>query len=268
MPTRSILLVAAVAMVTAAMCSEPRATRDRGPRRATACGDSTAISWEPTAPRQGALFRVRVSGVPTGATLSGIVAGEALHFSPVAGTTSVESLAAVPINAADSLGIQVLCNSGERTDTLRARLATTRGEYPVERLTVAPTFGRPPDSALAARMKREADRANAVAVASHETPRLWTKPFLHPRDSRITSGFGRGSGVQRHRHVAPHGHRLRRRHRRARARRQPRRRPHRGPVLSGWKRDLCRSRRRPDERLPRTSRDSSWPRGTRSSGVR
>jgi murein DD-endopeptidase MepM/ murein hydrolase activator NlpD len=130
--------------------------------------------------------------VPTGATLSGVVAGEALHFSTVAGTTSVESLAAVPIDAADSLGIQVLCNSGERTDTLHARLATTRGEYPVERLTVAPTFGRPPDSALAARMKREADRATAVAVASHETPRLWTKPFIHPRDSRITSGFGRG----------------------------------------------------------------------------
>jgi murein DD-endopeptidase MepM/ murein hydrolase activator NlpD len=192
MPTRSIFLVAAVAMVTAAMCSEPRATRDGGPRRATACGDSTAISWEPTGPRQGALFRVRVSGVPTGATLSGVVAGEALHFSTVAGTTSVESLAAVPIDAADSLGIQVLCNSGERTDTLHARIAATGGEYPVERLTVAPTFGRPPDSALAARMKREADRANAVAVASHETPRLWTKPFLHPRESRITSGFGRG----------------------------------------------------------------------------
>jgi len=124
--------------------------------------------------------------------LSCIVAGGALHFSPMAGTTSAESFAALPIDAADSLGIQVVCNSGERTDTLRARLAPTRGEYPVERLTVAPTFGRPPDSALAARMKREADRATAVAVASHETPRLWTNPFLHPRDSRITSGFGRG----------------------------------------------------------------------------
>jgi len=192
MPARSIILVAAVAMVTAAMCSESRATPDRGRRRAAACGDSTGISWEPTAPRQGALFRVRVSGVPMGATLSGTVAGEALHFSPVADTPSIESFAAVPIDAADSLGIQVLCNSGERTDTLHARLAATGGEYPVERLTVAPTFGRPPDSALAARMKREADRATAVAVASHETPRLWTKPFLHPRDSRITSGFGRG----------------------------------------------------------------------------
>ena len=168
------------------------ATRHRVSRRATACGDSIAISWEPSAPRQGALFRVRVSGVPTGVTLSGVVAGEALHFSPVAGTTSAASFAAVPIDATDSLGIQVLCTTGEQRDTLRARIGPSHGEYPVERLTVAPTFGRPPDSALAARMKREADRANAVAVASHETPRLWKKPFLHPRDSRITSGFGRG----------------------------------------------------------------------------
>ena len=29
-----------------------------------ACGDSAVISWEPEAPRQGALFRVRVSRVP------------------------------------------------------------------------------------------------------------------------------------------------------------------------------------------------------------
>jgi murein DD-endopeptidase MepM/ murein hydrolase activator NlpD len=59
-------------------------------------------------------------------------------------------------------------------------------------LRVAPAFGREPDSALAARIRRESERANAVAVASHETPRLWTAPFRHPRASRITSGFGRG----------------------------------------------------------------------------
>jgi murein DD-endopeptidase MepM/ murein hydrolase activator NlpD len=82
--------------------------------------------------------------------------------------------------------------AGERTDTLRASVAPSRAEYPVEKLRVAPTFGRAPDSALAARIRRESERANAVAVASHETPRLWTAPFRHPRESRITSGFGRG----------------------------------------------------------------------------
>ena len=192
MTARPFFPLVIVSVATAAWCSDRRMVPGSRGTLANACGDSATISWEPAAPRQGALFRVRVSGVANGTTLSGIVAGEALHFSPVAGTTSVESLAPVPIDAADSLGIQVLCNSGERTDTLYARLAPSHGEYPVERLTVAPSFGRPPNSALAARMKREADRANAVAVASHETPQLWKKPFLHPRDSRITSGFGGG----------------------------------------------------------------------------
>ena len=181
-----------VSVVTAAWCSDDTVPGNSGGTLPNVCGDAAVLSTEPAAPRQGALFRVRVSGVAKGTTLSGTVAGEPLHFSPVAGTTSVRSFAAVPIDAADSLGIQVLCTAGERVDTLRARLTTTQGAYPVERLTVAPTFGRPPDAALAARMKREADRATAVAVTSQETPRLWTKPFIHPRDSRITSGFGRG----------------------------------------------------------------------------
>jgi murein DD-endopeptidase MepM/ murein hydrolase activator NlpD len=181
-----------LAAATAAWYTDHRAIPGGYRTLANACGDAVVVSEAPASPRQGALFRVRVSGVPKGTTLSGTVAGEALHFVPAAGTTSLQSFAGVPIDATDSLGIEVVCGTAERTDTLRARVATKHGEYPVERLTVAPTFGRPPDSALAARMKREADRANAVAVASHETPRLWTKPFIHPRDSRITSGFGRG----------------------------------------------------------------------------
>jgi len=130
--------------------------------------------------------------VPAGTAISGVVAGEALHFTPVPGAPGAESLGAVPIDTSDSLTVEVRCTAGERTDTLRASLAATRGEYPVEHLSVAPAFGRAPDSALAARIRRESDRASAVAVGSHETPRLWTEPFLRPRESRITSGFGRG----------------------------------------------------------------------------
>jgi murein DD-endopeptidase MepM/ murein hydrolase activator NlpD len=189
---RLLIPLLIMSAATGAWCSDQRTVPHRGGSLASSCGNAAVLSSEPAAPRQGALFRVRVSGVAKGTTVSGTVAGEPLHFSPVEGTTSVRSFAAVPVDATDSLGIQVLCTAGERADTLRARLETSRGEYPVERLTVAPTYGRPPDSALAARMKREADRANAVAVASHETPPLWTKPFIHPRDSRITSGFGRG----------------------------------------------------------------------------
>lgn len=192
MPARPLLLVVIAAVATAAWCGDRRSVLGDALSRANTCGDSAVISWEPAAPRQGALFRVRVSGVRETAVLSGSVAGEALHFTPVSESRTDESLAGIPIDAVDSLGVQVHCTAGGRTDTLRASLALTRGEYPVERLTVAPTFGRAPDSALAARIRRESDRATAVAVSSHDTPQLWSQPFLHPRDSRITSGFGRG----------------------------------------------------------------------------
>ena len=167
-------------------------TRDSVSRRLT-CPDSGAISWQPASPREGALFRVRVSGVPSDVQLAGDAAGEPLHFTTAPGEPSIaESFAAVPIDAGDSLGITVRCTVGDRTDTLVTRFAPARANYPVERLRVAPAFGRPPDSALAARVRRESDRAAEVAARSHETPRLSSQPFLRPRPSRITSGFGRG----------------------------------------------------------------------------
>lgn len=192
MTARRLIAIVIVSVATAAWCSDQRAAPGNRPTLPNACGDSAAVSWEPAAPRQGVLFRVRVSDVPAGTVLAGSVAGEALHFGSVGTNHRAESFAGIPIDAGDSLGIRVDCTAGERTDTLRASLAATRGEYPVERLTVAPTFGREPDSALAARIRRESDRSTAVAVASHDTPRLWSKPFLRPRDSRVTSGFGRG----------------------------------------------------------------------------
>ena len=192
MPARPLVLLLIAPIASAAWCGDQRTAPGAASTVANACGDSARISWEPAAPRQGALFRVRVDGVPVGTALSGSIAGEALHFAAVPERQADASLAGVPIDAGDSLGVQVYCSAGGRTDTLRASPALTRGEYPVERLTVAPTYGREPDSALAARIRRESDRATAVAVRSHDTPHLWTKPFLRPRDSRITSGFGRG----------------------------------------------------------------------------
>jgi len=184
-------LITLVPIVVAIWCADRR-----GPAVATtasACGESPRLTWEPATPRQGALFRVRVSGVPGGTELAGRAGGETLHFVPGADADAVaESFAAVPIDARDSLGIEVQCTTDDRTDTLAAWFAPARGEYPVERLRVAPSFGRPPDSVLAARVRRESERAAEVATRSHETPRLWEEPFVRPRASRITSGYGRG----------------------------------------------------------------------------
>ena len=158
-----------------------------------ACGDSAAISWVPARPRQGALLRVRMSRVRSETILSGELAGDPLHFAiRGADSSHAESFAAVPIDSDSSLRIEVRCVAGDRTDTLVAQIRAARGAYPVERLRVAPDFGRPPDSALAVRIRRESEQAADVARRAHETLRLWARPFMLPRPSRITSGFGRG----------------------------------------------------------------------------
>ncbi|MGH7711430.1 MAG: M23 family metallopeptidase [Gemmatimonadaceae bacterium] len=159
---------------------------------AGACGDSAVLSWEPSAPRQGALFQVRVTGVPRGAGLDGEVAGQPLHFAPSADSAVLESFAAVPIDGERSLGFRVRCSSGEGIDSLAARVEAARADYPIDRLKVAPEFGRQPDSATAERIRRESERAIEVARSAHVTPRLWSELFVLPRQSRITGGFGHG----------------------------------------------------------------------------
>jgi murein DD-endopeptidase MepM/ murein hydrolase activator NlpD len=134
------------------------------------------------------LFRVRVFGAASESRLGGFAAGEPLHFADSAGFS--ESLAPVPIDEDGPLPVVVLCRTAARFDSLVARVPTARGDYPVERLRVAPAFVRPPDSALAARIRRETARATDMARASHGTPRLWLEPFMVPRTSRVTSGFG------------------------------------------------------------------------------
>jgi murein DD-endopeptidase MepM/ murein hydrolase activator NlpD len=65
------------------------------------------------------------------------------------------------------------------------------GSSALDRLSVAPQFGAPPDAATQARMDRERARALEVSRRAHESPRLWDT-IVRPRDSRITSGFGNG----------------------------------------------------------------------------
>ncbi|HEY0972140.1 MAG TPA: M23 family metallopeptidase [Gemmatimonadales bacterium] len=148
------------------------------------------LATVPARPRQGALFRVRVEDAPAGAELRGGAAGEPLHF--VSTAQGHEALAAAPIDAASPLRVTVSCSVAGRADSLGAMVVLTTADYPLERLSVAPRFSAPPDSALAARMRRESALAAEVSRRAHDTPRLWTEPFRRPRESRVTSAFGRG----------------------------------------------------------------------------
>jgi murein DD-endopeptidase MepM/ murein hydrolase activator NlpD len=116
-----------------------------------------------------------------------------LHLAFTNGDSSTaQSLAAIPIDGDSVLRLVVSCASTLGTDSLVAHVKASRADYPIDRLTVAPRFGRPPDSATAARIRRESQQALAVAENAHQTPQLWSHHFVLPRESRITSGFGHG----------------------------------------------------------------------------
>jgi murein DD-endopeptidase MepM/ murein hydrolase activator NlpD len=159
---------------------------------APGAGQDTArvtVSWSPEQPVQGTLFRVRV--LPSSSQVTGSFAGEPLHFATNSGG-ALEALAAAPLDQGAALELIVVATTAAGSaDTLRARVPIAKGTYALERLTVAPRFGAPPDSATEKRIARERERALTVSRASHTTPRLWSE-IVKPRDSRITSGFGSG----------------------------------------------------------------------------
>jgi murein DD-endopeptidase MepM/ murein hydrolase activator NlpD len=147
------------------------------------------VTWSPGRPKQGTLFRLLVDGVTDPRAVTGVVAGEPLHFAPD-GSGRVFALAPVPIDSTGSLTATIVVADELGTDTIRARIPVSRGGYPSEKLTVAPRFSARPDTALRRRIAEEGQRAAAVARTAHDTPKLWSGPFARPRPGRITSGFG------------------------------------------------------------------------------
>lgn len=156
------------------------------------CESITALHTVPERPTAGTLFEVRLLRRDTSTRVVGMAGAEPLHFQR-RGDTLV-TLAPLPVDSAAGISITLTCSViGTDMATARTfRVNASPGEYRMERLTVAPQFAAPPDSALAARMRREAARAADVSRAAHGTPPLWTDAFIAPREARITSGFGHG----------------------------------------------------------------------------
>ena len=159
------------------------------------------LSVSPARPEFGALVRVYVHdapGAPDVTPIGGTMGGEPLHFSrDSAGRWW--AIGAIPLDASDSVVATAVLVRGDSTaDTLRTAVRVPHqivrtGGRPrrARRLRVDPRFARA-DSADDARVADENARARAIGRASHDTPRLWSAPFLRPRVSRITSGFGSG----------------------------------------------------------------------------
>ena len=148
------------------------------------------VVWSPRFPLQGSLVRVlvRPPANDSVSAVSGELAGEPLHFERFA--DGFAALGAVPFGAEDSAAARVVIEHADSTsDTAIVALPVGRRRVPRERLHVAPEFAEPPDS-LTERIRLEQELVQGVRQRAHETPRLWRVPFVRPRSSAVTSGFG------------------------------------------------------------------------------
>jgi murein DD-endopeptidase MepM/ murein hydrolase activator NlpD len=160
------------------------------PRAPTAPAE---IRWLPGRVLEGTIFTIVVEGgEPHVVAASGHFAGEALHFT-LDDTGLLTAMAAAPLDSAGprALVVETVHADGSR-DRRDVSVPVVAGEYRMERLSVAPQFGQPQPEAIQQRMREEAARARGVSEQSHNTPRMWELPFVAPRESRITSGFGHG----------------------------------------------------------------------------
>jgi murein DD-endopeptidase MepM/ murein hydrolase activator NlpD len=147
----------------------------------------------PSPPARGSVVWLVVSpaGAPDSSrTLDGTAAGEPLHFERLP-SGRFRTLLGVPLEGGDSLPVMLRLAEGVAADTIVTTLAVTHPVHASERLTVAPRYAEP-DSASRARIEGELAQSRAISRQAHDSPRLWSGPFLRPRPSRITSVYGTG----------------------------------------------------------------------------
>ena len=122
--------------------------------------------------------------------VTGTMAGEPLHFVWDEGRSAI---GAVPVDSVGPVEAKVLVTRASgKAESLHVSVKPPPLPPPKEQLQVDERFGRPLDSATAARVAREGELAAAVGRRSHDSPPRWTSPFLRPRESAITSVFGTG----------------------------------------------------------------------------
>jgi len=179
-------LTAVVAMMAMAMPGGSPAGQTPG----------TDVWWYPEQPRQGILLRLvvtpdtaRTSGTAE-AVVEGSLAGQALHFEPLA-DGRYQAVAAVPVSARETIPFPLTITYAEgEPEHHFVRIPVARAAFPMERLRVARQFVEEPDSALRVRIEAEREATREVHRRSLGTPRLWQGDFARPAVGPITSAFG------------------------------------------------------------------------------
>jgi len=152
-----------------------------------------SVETSPRQPSRGTVIWIYARPVAkpdSGTTLDGSAAGEPLHFEGL-NDGRYRSLLGIPLDGGDTLPVTLRLSTGATTDTMVLDLAVRQPTFPHERLSVAPRYAEP-DSAARARIEGELAQSRAISRQAHDTPRLWTAPFVRPRSSRITSTYGNG----------------------------------------------------------------------------
>lgn len=202
----------------------PRAGNDHsGPRAGSehaaplAGSGAAVVTWHPKPAVAGAVVELFVMGTavsPAGGGLlavRGRLAGEPLHFE--LGEDGVyRALGGIALGAGreQDLLLQLSYGDGrveERTvvlelDGLPAEEPAARSvagaaasgagtARPPERLQVAQQFMERAEETAAARIRAEGALVAEATRRAHNSPRLWEGDFVRPRESRITSPFGR-----------------------------------------------------------------------------
>jgi hypothetical protein len=150
----------------------------------------------PAQPLPGAIVQLTLSGVRAAGDsvvgVRGTMAGEPLHFVAAPGG-GFHAIGAVPVDSTTTVvASAIVDHASGRVDTLHASVEPPPLPPPSEQLAVAPRFGQPLDAATAARVDRENARAVEVGRRSHDSPEMWSAPFMRPRSTEVTSGFGTG----------------------------------------------------------------------------
>jgi murein DD-endopeptidase MepM/ murein hydrolase activator NlpD len=162
----------------------------------TASAQVPRLVVSPMHPEPGALVTFTLTdGAPAGdraVTVKGSLAGEPLHFIPASAGTW-HAIGGVPVDAEGALVADAeITHASGHTETTRVRFTLPKVPPPVAQpLGVDSSFTRP-DPAVDARIARENARAREIGEHAHDSPPMWTAPFIRPRTSVITSPFGSG----------------------------------------------------------------------------
>ena len=165
-------------------------------RSRSSARSSRASPCPPQRPLPGALVTLTLSGLGGRAdsivAIAGTMAGEPLHF--VASRAGHRALGAVPVDSVNTVEAAGRRDARVRPERHAARLRHAATAAAAEGAAAGGVAVRPParQRDRGARGTRERARALAVGRRAHDAPPRWTTPFLRPRASDVTSGFGTG----------------------------------------------------------------------------